>query len=311
MRTPDRGATARRTLDFVVIGAQKAATTTLWRGLDSHPQIRTPGDKERGLFNSEDRYARGLAAFLADTFGPVPAGAVLGTVTPDYMPASKEDLATIVERMRATVPEVRLIALLRDPIERAISHYRTGLRTGNATLRTFDEHYAWVCETRGVIWPPLVRRGEYGRILARYADAFTREQLLVLWTEQLQRDPAAVYREAFAFLGVDAAHLPPLDERLNAGGTRTRVPPEALEELTAHMDRHVWPLVEGDREELRRATRWWMTHLWNTAPDTESTEIGAPLRRRLAAHYLADAELLRDRLGLDPPWRAAYEAEVA
>jgi hypothetical protein len=54
-----------------------------------------------------------------------------------------------------------------------------------------------------------------------------------------------------------------------------------------------------------------MTHLWNTAPDTESTEIGAPLRRRLAEHYLADAELLRDRLGLDPPWRAAYEAEVA
>ena len=300
-----------RTLGFVVIGAQKAATTTLWRGLDSHPQVRTPGDKERGFFNSDGRYEKGLDAFLDATFAGAPAGSVLGTVTPDYMPASKDGLAVLVERMRETIPETRLVAILRDPIERAISHYRTGLRTGNASLPTFDEHFEWVCRERGVIWPPIVRRGEYGRILARYLDAFPREQLLVLWTRDLVRDPAAVYRELFAFLGVDADHAPPLGERLNVGGTRTRVAQEALDELNAHLDTHLWPLVANGGEGLQRSTRWWLTHLWNTVPDEESKSIGEPLRRRLAEHFLADAGLLRDRVGVEPPWLGAYEAAVA
>ena len=294
-----------------MIGAQKAATTTLWQGIDSHPEIATPSDKERGFFNSDGRYARGLEAFLAAAFpGPGP-GQLLGTVTPDYMPAGDDQLDTIVERMHATVPQVRLVAILRDPVERAVSHYRTGLRTGNATLPTFDAHYAEVCRQRGVRFPPLVRRGEYGRILSRYLDRFPADQLLVLWTDDLEHAPDAVFARVFAFLGVDAAHTP-ARERLNVGGTRRRVSAQALAELEAHFDQELWPLVSPERrEDLRRGTRWWLEHLWNTVPDDEATEVGPALRRMLVEHFTEDGRRLRERLGVEPPWLAGYEAELA
>jgi hypothetical protein len=302
----------KRTLDFLVIGAQKSGTTTLWRGLDSHPQIATPGDKERGFFNSDERYERGLAAYVADAFARTGADQRIGTVTPGYRPALAEKLDVIIERMRRTTPDVRLIALLRDPLRRAVSHYRTGLRTGHAKLRPFDDHYEAVCRQLDVPWPPLVLRGEYGRILSRYLDAFAREQLLVLWTDDLERDPAGVHRRVYAFLEVDPAHEVPEVGRLNVGGTRRRVSSTAMDELKAHLEREVWPRVAGERRgELLRATHWWLEHLWNTVPDDEATDVGEALRRRLVERFAADGALLRERLGEEPPWLAAYEAQLA
>jgi hypothetical protein len=299
-----------RALDFLVIGAQKSGTTTLWHGIDSHPQIVTPGDKERGFFNSDERYEAGVERFIAATFPDATPDQRIGTVTPDYMPASPQALETVAERIRATAPDVRLIALLRDPLERAVSHYRTGLRTGDATLPTFDEHYASVGRV-GVRWPPLVRRGEYGRILSRYLDLFDREQLLVLWTDDLEHHPDAVYRQIFAFLGVDPGHRAPRDVRLNVGGTQRRLSPAALGELEEQLDLALWPHVPVDRRtELRRRTHWWLEHLWNTVPDDQATDVGPDLRRHLLEHFARDGRLLRERIGAEPPWLSTYEAEL-
>lgn len=289
-----------RPLDFVVIGATKCATTTLWSGLSSHPQLCLPGDKERGLFNSDQRYTRGLEPYVAEVFQDATPGQRIGTVTPTYMTSCGLD--AVVERMRETVPAVRLVAALRDPIDRAVSRFRQALRQGTARGPTFDEHVARARPGD----EDVLADSEYGRILARFLRAFRREQLHVLFTEDFERWPAASYRRVFAHLGVGTHHVPDLDVRLNRGGTRTRASREEVDALLAHLRERVWPHVPA-RREPERAFEWWVRHLWNIEPDDHGRVVSPALRRRLYERYLADADLLRGLIGVEPPWVAAYE----
>lgn len=289
-----------RPLDFVVIGATKCATTTLWAGLSSHPQLCLPRDKERGLFNSAQRYARGLEPYVAEAFEHATPGQHIGTVTPAYMTSG--DLDVVVERMWATIPAARLIAILRDPIDRAVSRFRQALRQHTARGVTFDEHVANAHPDD----EDLLADSEYGRILERVLAAFPRRQVHVMFTEDFERWPAASYRRVFAHLGVSTEHVPKLDVHLNRGGTRTLASAEALDALLEHLSERVWPHVPA-RREPERALEWWVRHLWNTEHDDLGRTVSAALRRRLHERYLGDAGLLRRLIGVEPPWVAAYE----
>jgi hypothetical protein len=293
-----------RNLDFIVIGAAKAATTTLWQGLASHPQLCLPGDKERGFFNSERRYGHGLDAYIAEVFAHAWPGQLLGTVTPMYM--ASDGLEQVVARMQETSPEARLIAILRDPIERAVSRFRHNLRRGLARGASLDEHLDDP-DRRG---EDVVADGEYGRILSVYLSAFPRHQLQILFTEDFARWPGPCYQGIFDYLGVDRAHLPPQDLRLNPGGTRPRVDEPELEQLLDRLNAEVWPHV-ADRREAQRALEWWLRHVWNVEPDEEGRDVSPALARRLREHYLADAQRLRQATGVAAPWVARYAAANA
>ena len=303
-----------RTIDFFVIGAGKAGTTSLWHGLSGHPQISTPLDKERGFFTSDDRYAKGLAHYVKKAFPHAAPGDKLGTVTPGYMSGVPERLDMIITRMAAVVPDAQLVALLRDPIERAVSHFRDGLRSRPGVETTFDEHVRRLIAARGGLpetW--LIQHGCYGRILARYLETFDRDRLLVLFTDDLEQRPRELYRRLFAFLGVDESYEPPdLERRLHRGGTRTRVSQEALQELQQHLDQYVFTDRRSPAtREARRAFYWWTSHIWNVEPDESHKEIGDELRRELEAFYLEDGELLLEMTGEEPPWLASYRASAA
>jgi len=295
--------TRGRTLDFVVIGATKSATTTLWYGLSSHPQLCLPGDKERGFFNSAERYARGLEHYVRETFEHVRPGQLIGTVTPMYM--ASDGLERVVWRMRDTIPDARLVAILRDPIDRAVSRFRQALRQGTARGATFDEHVARV----GAFDEDVLADSEYGRILAVYRDAFPPDCLHLLFTEDLEHRPAACYRGVFDHLGVDTGHLPDLEVRLNRGGTRARIAPSELQMLLDHLRDHVWPHVPR-RREPERSLEWWLRHLWNVEVDDAGRTVSAPLRLRLQERYLADAVRLAALTGVEPPWMREYALGV-
>lgn len=290
-----------------MIGAARCGTTSLWRALDSHPQIRVPSDKEREFFSSDERYGRGLGAYVERTFPELTGGETIGTVTPQLMQPQPQALETIVSRIGETCPDVKIVALLRDPIERGVSQFR---RMKKMTQRHRDENFdgfiARLTEKRGRMDKiPLVRASDYGRILSFYFEAFDREQIRVFFTADLDRDPAAFYRQVFEFLGVDPDHSPG-EPRIHVGGTGTRVPPEALAELLAELDR-LGRFPAGD-ENVRRGFAWWLRHLWNTEPDAAQTEVSAELRRRLARRYLKDARTLEELLGAPPPWVGTLQA---
>lgn len=293
------------TLDFAVIGAAKCGTTSLWEGMRHHPQIAVPPDKERPLFDSDARWGKGVDWFVRWSFGGTPPGTRRGVVSPGLMPADPDRLDVLVERV-AGVTDLRLVAVLRDPVQRAVSKYRQELRAGRVVAGEDLPAYLARTAPQGPPWTgsDLVSVGEYGRILGRYLDAVPRERLLVLWTRDLDQRPAAVFAELFRFLGVEEDVTVP-HPRVNIGGSARRVSSSALAELLAELDRSVFPHVRDP--DPRRGFVWWLRHVWDIEPDRVAMDLDGALRHRLEQHYRADADLLHGLVGQAPPWLADWD----
>ncbi|HEU4701952.1 MAG TPA: sulfotransferase, partial [Conexibacter sp.] len=193
-----RDATGARTLDFLVIGVQKGGTTSLWRYLGSHPRIRLPLDKEAPVLASVDGDdPEALARFVATEFADAAEDALLGTVTPHYMMGnSRMPTGQIAQRVAAVLPHARIVALLRDPIERAISQHRMSVRRG-WEARSFDEAARELLEParaqeareHATETNAYLAQGEYGRILSAWREHVPAERTVVALSEQLDADP--------------------------------------------------------------------------------------------------------------------------
>jgi hypothetical protein len=161
-----------------------------------------------------------------------------------------------------------------------------------------------------------VALGEYGRLLGGYFDVFPPGQLLVLFHDELEREPAAVCARAFAFLGVDPGFRPPnLGRRYNERGARRRfawLEPTSWQRAAARSAalRGAWRRVPASLR-LRILNRFdlavWQIFLWNRVP-AGSREDADPLSAETLAalrdHYREDEARLRALLGTDPPWAA-------
>jgi len=290
-----------RTFDFLVIGAQKCGTTSLWRGMDSHPEILTPSDKERRFFEVDEHYQRGVDAYIDSAFGDPRADQRLGIVSSQLMPPRVESRLKVIDRIAETCPEVKLVALLRDPIDRAASFFRFAERRSGRGGTDFGAFFERALRKHGGLESiPFVAAGCYGAILESYAARFGRERLLVLFTEELEFRPEFLYSELFEFLGVDPGHTVDGSMRLNVGGMHERISEAAMLELRTELQERVWPHV-GDRN-VRIGFNWWLRQVWNIEPDAEPVTIPQAVREQLAELYLPDAELLEQRLSVRAPW---------
>ncbi len=204
--------------DFLIIGAQKAGTTALFAYLRWHPEITGPSWKEVSFFDR--RYREDPRAYRA-SFPAKPRQwlvarrrgrwPLVGEASPSYI---LHPLAP--ERAREVVPEARLIALLRHPVDRAYSHYQHEVRLGREPLSFEDAldaeegrlrrevermtaepsyfSHAWWNHT-------YAARGRYAEQLERWLAVFPRDQLLVVFTEELYEDTAGTYARVLDFLG--------------------------------------------------------------------------------------------------------------
>lgn len=196
---------------FLVIGTQKGGTTSLYRYLMAHPDVRPPARKEVGFFGY--RYRNGFDWYRAQFPLALPGGSpVTGEASTSYLfhPA-------VPARVARHLPEVRLVALLRDPVERAHSHYLHTKRSGREPL-SFEDALEHEEERLAHIWPHLddpgyaipkglglysyKARGRYWEQLERWYGAFDRSRLLVLRSEDMFDDPAGTYARVLAFLGL-------------------------------------------------------------------------------------------------------------
>jgi hypothetical protein len=294
-------------LDFVVIGAQKGGTTTLFEHLRQHPRLCLPADKEAPFFNRPELYSQGVDHLFTTYFPqPLPADRLLGTVTPQYM-----CIAGCAQRIADAFPRARLVAILRDPVERAYSHYRMAVRRGQDT-RTFDAAVAEMlagpdalaaarASTR--LGETYVAWSEYGRMLAAYLERFDREQLLVTYTSDLEADPAAVLRAIDEFLDVPVVLPEGLGERFHVGGSRRRFP-NVQRRLRRSPVGWVWKrLPQGTRSRLFIRFDHW--NVREDEPDGDG-ETGPrwseETETRLRAHCAADEAALAQRWGLELPW---------
>lgn len=200
-----------RQADFVIAGAMRCGTTSLYRYLGAHPEVFM-APKELGYFT--DHFDRGPDWYDAQ-FATAAPQQVLGEATADYLARD-----SAMRRIAATLPDVKIVASLRDPVGRAWSHYlllrergretRTFAAAIDAELETIDRRGP---ESPGVIY---TLHGCYDIHLDRAFQLFTPDRVFVGIFERMKSDPARTYAETCRFLGIDTTFVPEnLGERVN------------------------------------------------------------------------------------------------
>jgi hypothetical protein len=323
----------RPTLDFIVIGAAKAGTTSLFEYLRTHPEINLPKWKETNFF-LDPLYQRGVDWYLDWVLAGAPAGAVCGEAsvrcmagTPLTVPAegsapaapeeNAEDLARVIpSRIHTAVPEAKLIALLRDPVKRCVSEHGMAALRGEEQRdldQALTEMLAPVAldhaRTRFSSTNCYIVQGEYGRILTPFFELFSKRQILVLFSSELADEPATVVQRVCGFLGVDDTFVPPnLDVRYLKGATKPRFRSLDLPRLSKRLQRSqgfrkVWKRVPAALRR-RAATLSYVLEKWNRAKASagRGPSLGPAVERELRSHFHADGERLAKLTGLEPPW---------
>ena len=141
----------------------------------------------------DEWYERGLDWYSAQ-FSMAPPGAVVGEATPNYLYAP-----TALSRLRSDVPEVRTLATLRHPVDRAYSHYQMRVARGRES-RTWLEVVE--AELEQWVYPGYLDRSMYGRQLSTLVDLFAPEHILVLAFEDLRDQPQATFTNVCHYLGI-------------------------------------------------------------------------------------------------------------
>ncbi len=197
--------------NFLILGAQKAGTTPLYHALGQHPEIFTSPVAEPHYFSLGDlEAARRIAADTVADYRKLFAGAgrarAVGEASTTYL-----ESARAARRIRELIPEARLIAVLRDPAERAHAHYLSNRRRRWEDEATFSGALELEPERLAVGLGPhfnYVARGFYHAHLAAYHRHFDRRQIRVFLYQDFEGDPSGVRREIFRFLEVDDGFAP-------------------------------------------------------------------------------------------------------
>lgn len=200
---------------FVIAGPPRAGTTSLHRYLGEHPDVFMSPVKETRFFDHRWDAAEGdpealaeAEAWYLDLFDEAGDAAAVGESTPTYL--AHPDVPS---RLREKVPDVRVLAVLRDPVERLHSQYLFGVRQGSED-RPFP---AYVEDRLARDADPdrgpdaAVQAGRYHDNLTRFADALGRDRVRVLLFDDLRDDPLSVLRDIAAFLDVDPGPMADVD----------------------------------------------------------------------------------------------------
>ncbi len=208
--------TATRLPDFIGIGAPKAGTTWITRLLTQNPAIFMPQMKETHFFDYP--YDQNPFSKYAGFFAAATPGQIVGEFSTDYL-ASPEAPARIARHL----PGVKLIVSLRNPIDQIYSNYWHALRQGfHCSDRSMPDFTTALERHRGQLLDPAF----YGHHLERWLAIFPREQILIIFQEDIARRPSDVAAELWRFLGMSpVANEAAMPSR--GGGERQGVAPRS------------------------------------------------------------------------------------
>jgi Sulfotransferase family len=214
--------------NFLVFGAAKSGTTSVYKYLQQHPDILMSSFKEPGFFAFEgehpilngpgaqkwvDRWVVSDLAAYQELFANYQGEKAIGDASPYYIYYEKTP-----HTIKKYAPEMKLIAILREPVDRAFSNYVWALRDRAESLTDFAEALA-VEESRikdnwGPKWH-YKNQGFYYQQLKPYYDMFPREQIKIYLYDDLVGDSVKVMQDIFTFLEVDANFQPNMSKRHN------------------------------------------------------------------------------------------------
>ena len=209
---------------FIIIGAEKCGTSSLHEYIIQHPLVLEPVEKEIHFFTQH--FNKGLPWYDAH-FPAIPEGYnyITGEASTSYIGCHNN----APQRLFNLYPQVKLIAVLRNPVDRAISHYSQLVRLGRESRSLEEVVTAEIEVLEGVedIWSVRQQywsigkgclwHGLYVYFLERWMSVFPKEQFLILKSEDLFEKPGEITRQVFEFLGLPDYQLPSYP-KYNSGG---------------------------------------------------------------------------------------------
>jgi hypothetical protein len=280
---------------FFIIGAAKAGTTSLHYYLDQHPQIQMSATKEPHFFAGPEN---GIP-FPPERIGCLdeyerlfdPAFEVRGEASPSYTNAPRRQ--GVPERIKELVPDARFIYLVRDPIERTVSHYRHAVASGKEQ-RALREALDEIADPHSY----LACHSLYAAQLELYLRQFPEDRVMVVDQAELLSSREETLRGVFAFLAVDDAFSSErFGNELWATSARRVSPPGQA----TFIARAVAPRTRWIPPRMRRQARRAYERVFWSPLDTDSLDDDSS--RRLREFYAEDVERLRALTGKPfPSW---------
>jgi len=275
--------------NLVVVGGLKCGTTSLHHYLNLHPEVEMSRPKELNFFVAELNWPLGPEWYASHFSG---RASVRGESSPHY--TNRPRFEGVAERMRSVVADARLVYMVRDPIDRMLSHYLHNLG-GGYDDRTLADAFA---DPESA----YVTRSRYFFQLEPYLEEFGPERIEIVGREELKRDRPATMRRVFAFLGVDPGFSSTQFERewetgTAKGGGRFRL-----------MDRAVrlpgLRAVDRNFDRLPEALRWLVERVVHDpgAGAAPKPEVPPPLRQQLADLFREDVARLEGVAGRGFGW---------
>ena len=188
----------------IIIGAMKSGTTSLHYYLNLHPEISMSRQKELNFFNKEKNWIKGVKWYSSHFVGQAK---IHGESSPNYTNYPKSKQAP--QRIASLIPNVKLIYVLRDPVERIVSHY-VHFYAASRENRSIEKALTTLEGN------PYVERSRYFWQLQQYLAWFSPSNILIITSEELLKFPEQTMQQVFQFLGVDENFKFEFDLKRNA-----------------------------------------------------------------------------------------------
>jgi hypothetical protein len=195
--------------DFLVIGVQRAGSTWLYNQLRKHPEI-CMGKYRKEISYFDKYYDRG-DKWYESFFKHCKEGKIVGEVSPGYI--HRESSA---EKIYNLIPAVKLILILRNPIERAYSQYKKTV-TDHGYTKSFTEYLQR--------YKGPAEKGLYYKQISNFLNFFPKNQINILIFEEMVKEPEDALKNVFGFLGVGSSFLP-VDYKKNVNPSHKPIAPK-------------------------------------------------------------------------------------
>ena len=280
-------------IQLMIIGVQKAGTSSLLRYLAQHPHIATHAQPEMTFFLQDREYTRGYEWAYDKYFACALPAQLPHEQNARACPSQCRLMAKnvmvmhspeIMQRIYEHNPEIHLVILLREPVARAYSAYWWARRRGWETLKTFEEALAAeetrVTQEGWFKWRQCAYRynSTYYPHVKNVLEQFGRERVHVVLTEALKDDAQAVCQGLFQYIGVNADFAPSIGERHNTGSTMPRSEKFGFlftQFMASHnpLRRAIRKLVpDATAYKLRKAVMKWNEKSWTPPPIASQTQ---------------------------------------
>ena len=301
---------ATHTLDFVIVGAQKSASTFLHHTLSAHPEIGMPKNE--------------TVAFIREPYGAAARDKMIeaqmagrwarinGIKRPDYLPST-----TVASRLHAYNPNLKILMILRNPMARAVSAYYHLVRSGTLPLQDHEKGLRQILSSGlaygGELGQTVLSYGLYSAHVKAYQDRFGSENVLILFHDDFKKQSREILKKAYLFVGCkDVEFFPSSLEK-----TRPQASTSDLRDLFFQRKvQRIYKKYNRKRADNPQLEETWIDvfriRLWlavnallsgmlGTKPNSELSE---ELEARLRAYYQADLDALAENLGDIPAsWR--------